>query len=457
MASAPWRGRRRARAAAAAGSGRRGRPSSAAGRSARRRCSAASRNASPGSSQTRYSRAAASRSCTRQSVAGLRIARGLPGSAQSADVIVVGGGVIGLAVAWRAARAGLAVTLLERGRAGGGTTHHAAGMLAPVSEADPSEPALLELGIASARALSGLRRRAAGRHAARPRVPRLRHAARGPRRRRGGGARARAGAARRLGLEAERLLPSRARRLEPALVPSLRLAAELPERSRGRPPGAVRRARRRAHARRRGRCARAPRSIALRARRGAVAGVRLRDGEVLPRPAGRASPPGRGAARSPGCRTTVRCARSRARSSACATRRGPGLVERVLRAEGVYLVPRGDGRYVLGATMEERGFDRTVTAGGVFELLRELLGARARASSELVLEELSAGLRPATPDNAPVIGAGRARRVSCGRRATIVAACCSPPSPPSSCASCSERRRSAGALLRRPLPAGVRA
>jgi glycine oxidase len=68
-----------------------------------------------------------------------------------------------------------------------------------------------------------------------------------------------------------------------------------------------------------------------------------------------------------------------------------------------YLVPRGDGRYVLGATMEERGFDTTVTAGATFELLRDATEL-IPGLSELVVDELSAGLRPGTPDNAPVIG-----------------------------------------------------
>ena len=82
---------------------------------------------------------------------------------------------------------------------------------------------------------------------------------------------------------------------------------------------------------------------------------------------------------------------------------GPGLVERIVRFEGGYLVPRGDGRYVLGATMEERGFDTTVTAGGLYELLRDA-GEIVPGVHELVIEEMSAGLRPATPDNAPVLG-----------------------------------------------------
>ena len=100
-----------------------------------------------------------------------------------------------------------------------------------------------------------------------------------------------------------------------------------------------------------------------------------------------------------------RCVRSRGRSCGCATPPGPGLLERVVRFEGGYLVPRGDGRYVLGATVEERGFEERPTAGGVYELLRD---ARELVPGvlELQIEELSVGFRPATPDNTPVIGAG---------------------------------------------------
>ncbi len=79
---------------------------------------------------------------------------------------------------------------------------------------------------------------------------------------------------------------------------------------------------------------------------------------------------------------------------------GPGLLQRVLRFDGGYLVPRGDGCYVLGATMEERGFEPQATAGGVYELLR---GAHELVPgiSELRIEELGVGYRPGTPDNAP--------------------------------------------------------
>ncbi|MDQ3915781.1 MAG: glycine oxidase ThiO [Actinomycetota bacterium] len=77
-----------------------------------------------------------------------------------------------------------------------------------------------------------------------------------------------------------------------------------------------------------------------------------------------------------------------------------------IRGLDAYLVPRSDGRLVIGATVEERGWDTTVTAGGVHELLRaayELLPGTA----ELALTETIAGLRPGSPDNAPLIGRTR--------------------------------------------------
>lgn len=82
---------------------------------------------------------------------------------------------------------------------------------------------------------------------------------------------------------------------------------------------------------------------------------------------------------------------------------GPGLLTRVLRMIGGYIVPRGDGRYVLGATMEERGLDASVTAGAVYELLRDA-SELVPGVSELVIDEISVGFRPAAADNGPVIG-----------------------------------------------------
>ncbi len=87
------------------------------------------------------------------------------------------------------------------------------------------------------------------------------------------------------------------------------------------------------------------------------------------------------------------------------TRRASRSATRIVAAERVYLVPRADGRLIVGATVEERGFDLQVTAGGVHELLREAYRALPDVA-ELELVETLAGLRPGTPDNAPLIGPG---------------------------------------------------
>jgi glycine oxidase len=83
----------------------------------------------------------------------------------------------------------------------------------------------------------------------------------------------------------------------------------------------------------------------------------------------------------------------------------PEPFDRVLRTPRCYLVARGDGRVVLGATMEEQGFDTSVTADGVFRLLEAAWEVLPEVG-ELELVGARAGLRPATPDNAPVVGAG---------------------------------------------------
>ncbi|MGH2856902.1 MAG: FAD-dependent oxidoreductase, partial [Solirubrobacteraceae bacterium] len=82
---------------------------------------------------------------------------------------------------------------------------------------------------------------------------------------------------------------------------------------------------------------------------------------------------------------------------------GPGLLGRVIRMGPSYVCPRGDGRYVIGGTYEERGFDTTVTAGAGFGLLRDA-SELLPGVSELVLDEFEAGLRPGTADNLPAIG-----------------------------------------------------
>jgi len=321
-----------------------------------------------------------------------------------ADVVVIGGGVIGLAVAWRAAQRGASVCVLERGQPGSGASHVAAGMLAPVTEADPGELALLELGLRSAHMWPGFAAELTEASGVDPALRRC-GALVVARDRDEAEALERELALRQdLGLDVERLLPSVARRREPALAPTIRLALEVPGDHAVNPRAtvvALAEAARRAgvalltHA--------AVRRISSAGAK--VAGVELADGRTIAGgrvvvAAGAWSGALEGLA--PEVQLPLRPVKGqimRLRDPA-----GPGLLEQIIRFEGGYLVPRGDGRYVLGATMEERGFDTSVTAGGLYELLRDA-GELVPAIHELIVEETAAGLRPTTPDNAPVLGA----------------------------------------------------
>ena len=104
---------------------------------------------------------------------------------------------------------------------------------------------------------------------------------------------------------------------------------------------------------------------------------------------------------------------------------GPGLVERTIRTRDAYLVPRADGGYVLGATMEERGWDATPTAGGVFELLRDMSEV-VPGVLELELEARARG--PAARHARQPAGdrAGARCAGSCGPPGTTATASCSP-------------------------------
>jgi len=67
------------------------------------------------------------------------------------------------------------------------------------------------------------------------------------------------------------------------------------------------------------------------------------------------------------------------------------------------VVPRAEGELIVGATQEERGPDQTVTAGAVHDLLHDAMSVLP-VTSELILAETCAGLRPGTPDNGPIVG-----------------------------------------------------
>jgi glycine oxidase len=325
------------------------------------------------------------------------------------DVAVVGGGIVGLAVAWRAAQVGMSVTVLERDLPGQAASHVAAGMLAPVAEVEFGNAGrqLLALGLRSAAmwpAFASQLETSTGVSVGLVQTGTLLAA------RDDDDAREleRQLAFRQsLGLAVRRLRASEARELEPALAPTLRLALEAPDDHSVDPRlvlAALTRACAGAGVEIRGHAPVA--RVELDDTRTRVSGVSLEDGERvaadrvllaagawteriggLPDRAGVPVRPVRGQI-------------LRLRDPA-----GPGLLRRVLRFRGGYLVPREDGGYVLGATVEERGFSLAPTAGGVYELLRDA-HELVPGLSELEIAELSVGLRPSTPDNVPAIGPG---------------------------------------------------
>jgi len=89
----------------------------------------------------------------------------------------------------------------------------------------------------------------------------------------------------------------------------------------------------------------------------------------------------------------------------------PPLAGRIVRTPRCYIVPRPDGRVVIGATSEEKGFDTSVDAGAVHRLL-EAAWEVLPDVWELEFVQVIAGLRPATPDNRPLIGRASERVVN---------------------------------------------
>jgi glycine oxidase len=319
------------------------------------------------------------------------------------DVVVVGGGVIGLCCAWRLAQRGARVTVLDRADPPAGATRVAAGMLAPVGELAFGEPELLKMTLAAAElypdfvaeleAASGMStgyERCGALHVAldRDEAAELRRVH---------------DLQRSLGLGAEWLPPRRCRELEPGLTPSFN--------------GGVHAAEEAAIDPRRMTAAllAALAAAGVELRRGVevgegllaggrLQGVRTSAGEELRAAAVvLASGAWSGSASwlPDSARPPVRPVKGQVVELRALDGQSP--CERIVASERVYLVPRPDGRLIAGATTEERGFEETVTAGGVHELLREAYRLLPDVA-EMELVESMAGLRPGTPDNLPLIG-----------------------------------------------------
>jgi glycine oxidase len=323
----------------------------------------------------------------------------------SFDALVIGAGAIGLACAWRAAQRGLSVRVVDREAPGSGATRVAAGMLAPVGEASWGEEALLELNLASARLypefaaeLEERSQRAVGyRRTGALHVALDRDEAEDLRRRHD--------LQSSLGLEAEWLRPSQCRELEPGLATAVTGGVHAREEGEVDPRALV--AALAAANEREGTSLIPDAEIVDAVFEGELLrGVVTRDGREL-RAGQVVLATGWWSGRTPWlpehARPPVRPVKGQILSV-----RGPAdapLCERIVATQWVYVVPRGDGRVIIGATVEERGADLTVTAGGVHELLRETYRVLPDVA-ELELTDAVAGLRPGTPDNAPLIGRG---------------------------------------------------
>lgn len=325
-------------------------------------------------------------------------------AAHPLDAVVAGGGVIGLSIAWRAATAGLAVAVVDP-QPGHGATWAAAGMLGPVGEAHFGEEALARANLAAARQWPAfaLDLETASGHPVGYVTSGTVLVALDPSDRRVVDDVLEYQLA--LGLTPRRLSSRECRTLEPLLAPGIGGGAEFPDDHQvdnRRLVEALLAA-----------CDRAGVVLVtdevsgVESEGGRAAGVSLVGGATLRAGAvviaagcwsGRLGLPYRLV---PPVRP-VKGLTVRARASAGAPRM-TRIVRGLVHGRSCYLVPRADGSVVIGATVEEKGFDLTVQIGSVHDLLRD---ARAvvPALDEYELVETTTGLRPGSPDNAPLVG-----------------------------------------------------
>ncbi|MGK5631685.1 glycine oxidase ThiO, partial [Streptomyces sp. URMC 123] len=322
------------------------------------------------------------------------------------DVLIIGGGVIGLVTAWRAAQRGLRTAVADPAP-GGGAAQVAAGMLAAVTELHYGEEVLLGLNLNSARrypAFAAELEEASGQDIGFAATGTLAVALDADDR---AELRELHALQLRCGLESQWLTGRECRRLEPLLAPGVRGGLRVDGDHQVDP--------RRLAAALLTACERAgvvfhrARAERLTVVAGRAAGAVLADGEApaadqVVLAAGSLS--GRLAGVPDEVLPPVRPVKGQVLRLTVPPAYAPFLsrtVRAVVRGGHVYLVPRATGELVVGATSEELGWDTTVTAGGVYELLRDA-HELVPGITELPLTETRAGLRPGTPDNAPLLG-----------------------------------------------------
>lgn len=317
------------------------------------------------------------------------------------DVAVIGGGLIGLSIAWRLARAGRTVTVLERETIGAGASLAATGMLAPAAEHEPGSDPLLPLALDSLRLWPGFRdalEAESGRTidyradgtlvlaVGRDEVERLRF---------------RYDLQRRSGLDATWLPGSEVRRLEPGLRPSVTAGIHCPLDHQV-DPRLVMEALTEA-------CRRAGVILVERTAvttldwsGGRVTGIRAGDRVVAAETVILASGAwsGEGGLLPDALALPVRPLKGQ--SLALRTTARTGTLARMVWTEQVHMAPKSDGQLIVGATVEDCGFRPGVTAGGLYALLE---GARRvlPGIEEMEVEAVWSGYRPTSDDDAPIL------------------------------------------------------
>jgi glycine oxidase len=318
------------------------------------------------------------------------------------QTVVIGAGVIGLGIAWRLAQAGCAVSVYDRAAAGHGASWAAAGMLAAAVETEPGEERLLALTLASqslwpdfARELeaasgSGVAYRDEGTMVValnRDDAALLRHNYEFQKA---------------LGLDLEWLSGAEARRREPHLRPGLAAAVSSPhdhQVDNRLLVAALAAAVRRAGGALYEQCPVHEIAFAGDRVRGVVTAAGFAAADVVVLAAGAWSREIGGIP--PAALPPVRPIKGQM----LALRMDPAapLLHHVIWAPRAYLVPRRDGRLVIGGTVEERGFDDSLTAGGLLALL-EGAWRVVPAIEELAVAETWVGFRPGSRDDAPMLG-----------------------------------------------------